>query len=211
MGNLSTSNTQCCAIQEIGSLCGYKGNPRLAMVDFCRESILRQVKYRGSTGSQDTIYSYYLFSARVDSPNVATYGTQFAKFIEENGLGEVWGSSIRKNEAFHASHWNQVWIWTPDRAKILTWWSKQEESKVKPESVANGRPLHPSGKDICPRCKEGWFRHSGWTCKDGGEWPEKIESKVDEPIIEEEEDELEDEDEPFYDDDDDDLDLEGEE
>lgn len=177
MAELTIHDTNCCAIQEIGDLRYYIRCPRNAMVDFCKENVLKRVRYRLANGNQGTIYSYYLFTARVDDPKTPTYGTQFAQFIEENDLGKVWASPILKNTAFHEGNWNQVWIWTPNHKNILKWWSEQEESKpvkvvAKSGVKAGPRPENPGGKDICPRCNKSWYEHTGWRCKDGGTWPD---------------------------------------
>ena len=112
--------TQCCAIQEIDGL-SYHANAKEAMLSFCKQNFVDGVKYNGTRSYNNALYSFYLFTAAL-LRDAKPYGSEFAEFIKENNLGEVWASPKRVNEAFHPDHSNQVWVWMPNPEKLCEWW-----------------------------------------------------------------------------------------
>lgn len=124
----------CCAIEEIGGLKTHL-TAEEAMVAFCKEQILKPVKFGTSPGRVDAIYSFYIFTAAVGDGYSKKYGHNFAAFIRENSLGSVWESDFIMNNAFHPDHGNQVWVWTPDHEALKAWWSAYEEEQKKKQKV----------------------------------------------------------------------------
>ena len=125
---IQIKETSNCAIADIDGLSCYR-DPEKAMEDFCKLSFSPKPKYCGTESENDNqqLFSFYLFSAAVHNKRRPTYGTRFAKFIEENELGTVWASSIERNLAFHKDHSNQVWIWHPDTKAVKAWWNKRRK------------------------------------------------------------------------------------
>lgn len=141
--------TSCCAIADINGLAGYSKQPEKAMDQFCKLQLAQRVRFGGGVGLPDQIYSFYMFTAAVWTPEQkkkykedwgyyydrGDYGDSFAAFIKENDLGSVWESDLVVNEAFHPDHGNKVWIWTPNLKNLRKWWdSYQEKSKPKSKS-----------------------------------------------------------------------------
>lgn len=119
--------TQCCAITEIGLLSEHR-DPKEALVSFCARNLTAPVKFGIYRGMAGAISSYYLFTARVEFGTTVSYGSKFADLIERLKLGSVWASPITPNKAFHPSHANQIWVWTPDLDKLKAWYEKYKNS-----------------------------------------------------------------------------------
>lgn len=100
-----------------------------------------RVKFRTCPGKENELYSFYLFTAAVETPSTPKilprnnyyyppvyrpYGSDFAEFIRTNKLGEVIESPKVVNKAFHSNHSNQVWVWTPNRDALKQWWDKEK-------------------------------------------------------------------------------------
>lgn len=126
----------CCALQEIANI-GYMGYPpsrksantrgESLLEEFCKlnwGSGGGRVKYHSTTAAPKTLYNFYIFSYPVrsldDSMNT---GKVFADAIKHFGLGDVWESPATVNEAFHADHKNQMWVWMPDSKKLYAWYT----------------------------------------------------------------------------------------
>lgn len=133
-------DTTSCAMQEITGLSGI-GSPLEAMKAFCRLTFDEKGETSARFGSERTskgsLYSFYLFSAAVELGKMsaktgyyAPYGLDFAKFIRDNKLGEVWESPVRQNKTFHAGHGNQIYVWTIDQAAVKEWWGKNNTPVV---------------------------------------------------------------------------------
>ena len=111
------------------------------MYAFCKANLSQgesRVMYHTSPSTQNRLYSFYVFTAAVASPNRGDtsylskvgedYGSKFAKFILDNKLGEITESPIRQNQAFHEDHSNRLWIWAPDQKMIEKWWEAEKKS-----------------------------------------------------------------------------------
>lgn len=126
-----TEDTNCCAIQE---LCGLGGHvsAKEAMISFCENTVEKgSARYHANGSYKGTkLYSYYFFTAGLSREDQKNYGAQFAAYIEKQRLGEVIAAPVRGDNAFHeAEHWNQVWIWMPDKQRVEEWWQKQKKEK----------------------------------------------------------------------------------
>lgn len=135
MANLEYYNTHCCALEEIDKLANFDGDPKEAMISFCKSNLGRPVEWKirmssGDFGAKDALYSFYFFTAAVYGKKVS-YGHQFAKFIEENGLGNVVTTPVMANMAFHTDHGNQIWIWMPNVKALKKWWEENKPTKLK--------------------------------------------------------------------------------
>jgi hypothetical protein len=127
---LSLVNTECCAYQPIEGLKHFE-DPVDAMKSFCKQVLYNKPRFRTSEiGREGTIYAFYIFSAPVggsyDLPGANRYGHKFAELIVTEGLGKVWSTEARKNDVFHPDHANIVWVWAPERVKLVEWMKKKE-------------------------------------------------------------------------------------
>ena len=145
--------TQSCALQEIAGLSSHD-SAELAMREFCKQNFSAPVKYGGVIASRDSLYSFYLFTASL-AGYCLPYGTNFAKFIRDHKLGEVWESPKITNLAFHSDHKNQVWVWMPDVKALRKWWDNQvkgvkpDVSKPPPEPKKCGCGAELDGNGLC--------------------------------------------------------------
>lgn len=146
---LSFHKTQCCAIQELGGLSSYTEGKNV-LIDFCMETLgsSNGVKYGCVAARPNTVYSFYLFTAAVDTSGKITganwypkYGHNLAEFIKVNKLGEVWESPSLVNDAFHHDHSNVVWIWMPDIKALLAWWKDNKPVTAKKPRVAKPKTV----------------------------------------------------------------------
>lgn len=164
MPTLVLYDTHCCGIQEISGLSYFgdsESGARDAMESFCATALPKRVKYHGQTASGDTLYSFYYFTAAVyKAKGGSSYAHAFARFIRKYNLGKLTISPTRKNSAFHAGHWNQVWIWMPDTDALRVWYNELLAARPAPTKVA--APVLPVGVrwevaqgvtgDPCPHC-----------------------------------------------------------
>ena len=125
-----------CAVQEIACL-GYHSSPEDAMMAFCRQTIKNSPDCSKNGGY--SVYTYgqtpegnqghytqglgenYVFHGVEDSSFNTGYASRFAKFIEENKLGVVFGGEKVNNHRYHPDHKTQVFVWNPDRAAVFAW------------------------------------------------------------------------------------------
>ena len=142
------NNTSCCAVDEIDGL-AHAGTPRQAMQDFCeRLHINRPYEperdYNGQFRSSYDYYdraetkpaAFYIFTGveKVDEGGnrVATgYGSKFAAYIKEQGLGSVTESVARKNRVNHPDHTVKVWVWAPSEQGLKEWYKTNFATKKK--------------------------------------------------------------------------------
>jgi hypothetical protein len=140
MANLDFYDTHCCALEEIDKLASFEGDPKGAMISFCRSNLGKPVEWKirqpsGDFGAAGALYSFYFFTASVYKGKTS-YGEAFAKFIEENKLGKTITTPIMTNMAFHTDHGNQVWIWMPDVQALNAWWKVNQPVRAKKDKVA---------------------------------------------------------------------------
>ena len=170
--DISTYVAGACTTAGIASLGSCKDSLH-AMLTFCRKELIPDSRYhRKSDPAYIKLAPFYVFTCGPEekghghSKEWVKYGTEFAAYIKDNDLGEIVTCGPKLNAKYHPRTTCQTWLWSPDQKAVEAWW---EVHKV---SVISGRPLHPDSDDMCPRCHEDWGRHNGWTCRDGGTWPE---------------------------------------
>lgn len=149
---MNFNKTGCCAIQEIVQLSGHI-DPLTAMESFCKQNFAAPPRFGGAIARNDALYSFYLFTAALGGYNRA-YGEQFATFIEEHKLGEVWASPAIRNNAFHEDHANQVWIWMPDVKHLRVWWNAHIKAAATPPPKPTPKPRVKKVSLKCPNCFE---------------------------------------------------------
>jgi hypothetical protein len=112
-----------------------------AMMAFCKQVLSDGgiwFREKFDVARPGTMISFYIFSAPATS--YSHYGVNFAKLIEDEDLGKVWESPKIQNKAYHPDHSNQMWVWIPNRDKLVAWWkANQVETKAK-RTVGPGRP-----------------------------------------------------------------------
>jgi hypothetical protein len=147
------------------------------MKEFCRMAIAKPCNFHGTFSDSGSLYSFYLFTAALETQDDSVkhsrkypkYGQKFAAFIKDNGLGDVWESPARVNQAFHSDHSNQVYIWMPNHNAVFEWWERNREPREgmlrpKPADLRAGLVKEtPSKKEI-----NGWVKldndDKGWAC-----------------------------------------------
>lgn len=126
-----------CAGADICGL-GQHKNAEDAMFAFCssqlgspdKGDLLKTVRKK-----YEKLYSFYTWIAGPEVPKGAKgsshhckdwvrYGTEFAEFIEANGLGKVATLGQKLNAKFHPTTTCQVWLWSPDQKACETWWTE---------------------------------------------------------------------------------------
>lgn len=135
MPNLEVYDTHSCAISEIHNVRAFQGDPKGAMMSFCKLSLGRPVVWKivdpsGNDKGQDgALYSFYFFSSPIYRGKTS-YGEQFAQFIEDEKLGRIVTTPGLLNHAYHPDHANQIWIWMPNVKALEAWWKANKPKKV---------------------------------------------------------------------------------
>lgn len=139
-----------CACGEIYDLSS-AGNAQNAIVEFIKQTMLvvKKVPFKGAIVPKFTPpMAHYVFVAGPEgdpgSGQMTTYhykswkkyGTEFAKFITDNGFGELATLPAILNKKHHPTTTCQVWIWQPNAEALFKWW---EETGAKLE-VLPGAP-----------------------------------------------------------------------
>lgn len=106
-----------CIFTVIAGLAAFT-NPKDTMVAFCKAHLAAYRSYASK------LYSHYVFSGPTKDGNHGSYpyAPKFAKFLEENELGDVIGSKPTDNLKHHAGRLGQVYIWVPDQKAVEKWW-----------------------------------------------------------------------------------------
>lgn len=131
MSTLTYHDAQSCAIQEIHGLKWFQGNPKGAMVSFCKANLGRPVVWKivdpsgNDKGAPGALFSFYFFSGPIYKGKTS-YGEQFAAFINQERLGNLVTTPAMINKAYHPDHANQIWIWMPDLKALTAWWEKNK-------------------------------------------------------------------------------------
>ena len=166
-----------CAASSIENL-GMCKNAEDAMEKFCKLELCKDTRY--DVSGFNILAPFYVFIAGPEKPgyghskNWVKYGTEFAAFIKDNGLGDIATHPAKVNKKYHPDTQCQIWLWNPNQSKISNWWVDHSK-KVKPVVNPTGKKLRPDNvvcSDICPRCNKNYGQHTGWNCGDGGYWPE---------------------------------------
>lgn len=121
-----------------------------AMKEFFEQQILAPSnRYACAAAKQETQYhipaAHYVFTA-----GPSAYGQKFADYIEKHGLGKLATIGKVDNKKYHPGSNCQVWVWSPDRAALISWWEKLKGIN-KAEAVAKEAPAKRVRKAAVPR------------------------------------------------------------
>lgn len=120
-----------CAVSGILDLGNHK-NALAAMKAFCVKELAGAGRYVSSKASFPMLTPYYVFvagpevSGKDHSKNWVKYGTEFAAYIAENGLGDVATVGPKKNLRYHPDTTCQVWAWSPNQKAVEKWWTEHK-------------------------------------------------------------------------------------
>lgn len=134
MGCLGVGTYLCssCAGSGISGL-GSFDNPKEAMLAFCISELGSSTGFTAQHFALLTPFYVFIAGPEVprDHPNGShhsklwvKYGTEFAAFIIENGLGEIATTPAKFNLKFHPTSTCQVWLWSPDQDAMVKWYKK---------------------------------------------------------------------------------------
>jgi hypothetical protein len=123
--------TGACSTNAIMNL-GRHENAKDALLRVCQLDLL------GFKGAIQLLPPFYIFSAGPEIPGQAhskpwvKYGTEFAAYLVENGLGEVATCGQKLNKKYHPTTTCQVWIWSPNQEAVVKWWeANKKDAKAK--------------------------------------------------------------------------------
>lgn len=117
-----------------------------AMITFCGLTLgfhnpLNKYQIRNAVGQFPKLTNFYVFTAGPEvpedhpnggahsKPHWVKYGTEFTQFILDNGLGEVVTLGPKLNAKYHPTTYAQVWLWSPDQAKLEAWWLENRSDR----------------------------------------------------------------------------------
>jgi hypothetical protein len=119
-----------CAASGIHNI-GHYSDPVSLFKDFCKSQLVfikSPFDPPGLTKMYNTLYTFYVFIAGPEEPGHGhskawvRYGTEFAKWLKNNGLGEVTTLGPKLNAKFHPTTTAQIWIWSPNQQAVENWW-----------------------------------------------------------------------------------------
>lgn len=134
MMNVSTYMADCCGVSAIANLGSHK-NAEEAMKQFCKAELV-------GYGDAFVIPNvYYVFTAGPEVPAGqpgsshhskawVKYGTEFAAYIVEHGLGDIATLGQHLNLKYHPNTTCQVWLWHPNAKALKAWWKGVNKPKV---------------------------------------------------------------------------------
>lgn len=148
-------STASCGVKEIDGLSSIDSAIE-AMREFCEIVFAKPNNFFLSNFVKEPeplMYCYYLFTAAVYDQKAFTnkvtgklsrlyspYGDEFAAFITENKLGQLFGGEAIHNKSFHPDHSNKAWLWAPDREALKAWWKKDQEDRAKEKAKVESVP-----------------------------------------------------------------------
>lgn len=132
-----------CAANGIEQL-GNEPDAVTAMSNFCRQQL---GEINGFTKAYQPLFNFYVFVAGPEVPlgepgggyhskAWVKYGTEFAEFINKNGLGVVATVPAKLNLKFHPTTKAQIWIWSPDQDAVVKWWNNQQAEVARKKQLA---------------------------------------------------------------------------
>lgn len=124
-----------CAMASINNL-GIHKDAVHALKSFCMAGLgAKTNKFVTGAGSKQfsKLTSFYLFCAGPEVPQNSPggshhskewvrYGTEFAEYIVEHGLGEVVTVGPKLNAKNHPRSTAQTWLWSPNQKALEQWW-----------------------------------------------------------------------------------------
>lgn len=137
---ISTYKCQSCACADISSLGSHSG-PVDAMRYFCNHEMRNPYGYGGR--SFNKLAPFYVFVAGPEIPGKGhsskswvRYGTEFAEFIQNEGLGIVVSPGPKINHKYHPDTTCQTWVWSPDQEAMEKWYKNDlDKTAVKARNV----------------------------------------------------------------------------
>lgn len=133
-----TKDTDSCIFQEICSL-SHDLTAIASMTSFCQQNIQKRPRFYTTTAAPSQLYTFYVFCGVNSSTNAyysrnhpRDYAGEFADLIKSEHLGTVYQAGPRKNLAYHPNNMSSVYIWTPDRDALDTWWASHAPPPVEP-------------------------------------------------------------------------------
>ena len=127
--NIATYFVSSCAVASISNLGKHK-NAKEAMIAFCSQE-LPMSSY--GIGKFPKLTANYVFCAGPEVPlgekggshhskPWVRYGSEFAEFLLENGLGKIATPGPILNFKHHSDSTCQVWVYQPDQEAVEKWW-----------------------------------------------------------------------------------------
>jgi hypothetical protein len=133
MSRLTIDEYVChsCAVGSIANV-GSCQNAEMVMRRFCELQLGTNSGYRKN---YPLLNAFYVFCA---GPEVKSnekggtghsvdhwprYGTEFAQYLIDNGLGGVATLPAKKNAKHHPTSTAQTWLWSPDQTAVEKWWT----------------------------------------------------------------------------------------
>jgi hypothetical protein len=141
-----------CAVNGIVDL-GTQASAVEAMKTFCR---LQLGNKSGFTKAYMTLINVYAFCAGPEesghghSKPWVRYGTEFAAYIKQCGLGDVATIPAKKNLRYHPNTTAQVWIWSPNQKAMEEWWERAQ-GRIQPPVEELDKKQLPEVKRVVSR------------------------------------------------------------
>lgn len=117
------------SLEKIGSCSG----PVEVLTTLCESELGKLHKFRDTYG---TLACFFVFSAGPEVKGFGhskshwlRYGTEFAKYLVDNKLGEVVTLGPKRNLKHHPKTTAQIWVWSPDQKAVEKWWTNQQKRK----------------------------------------------------------------------------------
>lgn len=193
MLSIGTYVCNSCACSGISSL-GSSIDAVDAMWTFCKQELGGEGGAFAPRGSFPTLNPWYVWVAGPEVPRESSggshhskkwtcYGTEFAVYIVENGLGVVSTAGQRLNLRHHRETTCQVWIWGPDQLAMEIWYTKEKARRDKlPKPKLPAPPPAPFKGHwdkvcgvagwACPHCNQKlvldaplWVEGGGYYCE----------------------------------------------
>lgn len=129
---ITTYSCGSCALASI-SMISDAGSAEHAMELICQQNfpagrLMPTAKFR-------RLAPFYVWVAGPEIPGKGhskawvKYGTEFAAYIQEHGLGQVATLGPRINEKYHPDTTCQTWIWAPDDEAVWNWHQALKEKQ----------------------------------------------------------------------------------
>ena len=125
-----------CAVGSIANVGGCK-NPVDVLKQVCSAELGKLSQFRKE---YPKLTCFYVFCAGPEVPKEhpngshhskahwLTYGTDLARYITENKLGEIVTLGPKFNAKHHPNTTAQVWVWSPNQKAVEKWWEKHQTS-----------------------------------------------------------------------------------
>jgi hypothetical protein len=144
MMRVSTFVAGSCAVAAISDI-GSHRNPVDILQAFCSHELGIKDAY---TTKYSALTNFYLFCAGPEVKSTEKggshhsknhwprYGTEFAAYLVENGLGEVASVGPKLNLKHHKETTAQAWLWSPNQKALEKWWNANQKEKPAPKAKA---------------------------------------------------------------------------